>query len=125
MTYQKPTNGTFTKTDNPQFPLKGQIVLRTLQAQNVALQVIPDRTSSDAPTHDLVEWVNGRLVPLGAAWSKTDKNGREFFSVTMNCEELPRTVYFQLFEQKNNVGHFDVTLSRPRGKKDTADVSDD
>lgn len=121
MTYQRPTNGTFrpSQEDAEQFPLRGDIVLRTFQARSVALQTIPNRTNEDAPTHDVVEYVGGRLIRLGAAWSKTDKNGRTFYSVTLNSEELPQTVYFNLFESQDEPGSYDVIVSRPRVKKDT------
>ena len=123
VTYQKPTNGKFTKTDKEQFPLRGEIFLRSFQSRNVALQRIPNQTNDAAPSHDVVEWLDDRLIPLGAAWLKTTKNGRNFFSVTLNSEDLLKTVNFTLFQNDDDENVYDVVLSRPRVKKDTAGES--
>jgi uncharacterized protein (DUF736 family) len=70
--------------------------IKTL-AINAKVQIVPsDPASTSDKAPDLRVIVSG--VAIGAAWSRTSKDGRSYHSVKLDDPSFPAPIYANLFE---------------------------
>ncbi len=91
--------GTF--TSNPDGSFIGEIVTLTFQSKNV--RIVPDenRTNDNAPTHRIII----DHAEIGAAWSKTSKEGRPYLGVKLDDPSFVAPIYASLFEDADGKAH--------------------
>ncbi|GAB5508208.1 MAG: DUF736 domain-containing protein [Rhizobiaceae bacterium] len=100
------TIGTFKKSGNE---YTGDIV--TLSVQAKAVRIVPEdnRSSENAPSHRVFI----RRVEIGAAWSKTSSEGREYLGLKLDDPSFNAPVYANLFDDEDGDG-FSLIWSRSR-----------
>ena len=82
--------GTFTKTGNE---YKGEIVTMSVQQKNV--RIVPETSDNDnAPSHRVFV---GR-AEIGAAWTKTSNEGRDYLSVKLDDPSFTAPIFANLFD---------------------------
>lgn len=103
------TIGTFKKSGNE---YTGEIVTLSVQAKNV--RIVPEETTSNenAPSHRVFV---GR-AEIGAAWSKTSNEGRDYLSLKLDDPSFTAPIYANLFDDTVIEGEESYSLiwSRPR-----------
>lgn len=62
-------------------------------------------------------------IPVGKAWRKKSKDGREFFSLTFDTPEMHSPVYCTGFQNDNNPDRVEIVWSRPRAGEGAAQKS--
>ena len=85
--------GTFTKTGNE---YKGEIVTMSVQQKNV--RIVPENSDNEnAPSHRVFV---GR-AEIGAAWTKTSNDGREYLSVKLDDPSFTAPIFANLFDDED------------------------
>ena len=104
------TIGTFKKTGSNEFT--GEIVTLSVQAKNV--RIAPDQraTGENAPNHRVLV---GR-AEIGAAWSKTSNEGRNYLGLKLDDPSFNAPIYANLFDDEDGEG-FSLIWSRPNGRR--------
>lgn len=104
------TIGTFKKSASNEFT--GEIVTLSVQAKNV--RIVPDTraTGENAPSHRVVV---GR-AEIGAAWSKTSNEGRNYLGLKLDDPSFNAPIYANLFDDEEGEG-FSLIWSRPNPRR--------
>lgn len=99
------TIGTFKKSGNE---FTGEIVTLSLQTKNV--RIVPDsrQVGENAPSHRVFV---GR-AEIGAAWSKTSNEGRDYLGLKLDDPSFNAPIYANLFDDEEGEG-FSLIWSRP------------
>ncbi|MER8779209.1 DUF736 domain-containing protein [Mesorhizobium sp. M0977] len=97
--------GTFKKSGNE---FSGEIVTLSLQTKNV--RIIPEsrQVGENAPSHRVFV---GR-AEIGAAWSKTSNEGRDYLGLKLDDPSFNAPIYANLFDDEEGEG-FSLIWSRP------------
>ncbi|PJI89275.1 MULTISPECIES: DUF736 domain-containing protein [Alphaproteobacteria] len=103
------TIGTFKKTGNE---YTGEIVTLNLQTKNVRIVAEENRTNDNAPSHRVLV---GR-AEIGAAWSKSSNEGRDYLSVKLDDPSFTAPIYANLFDDEGGET-YSLIWSRPNGKR--------
>ena len=103
------TIGTFKKTGNE---FTGEIVTLSVQAKGV--RIIPDtnRVNDNAPSHRVMV---GR-AEIGAAWSKTSNEGRDYLGLKLDDPSFTAPIYANLFDDEDS-DNYSLIWSRPNGRR--------
>ena len=88
---------------------KGQILTLSVQAKDVRITPEATRASDNAPSHRVFI---GR-TEIGAAWTKTSGEGREYISVKLDDPSFAAPIYANLFGEDGAEG-FSLIWSRNR-----------
>ncbi|WP_457153661.1 DUF736 domain-containing protein [Mesorhizobium sp. P5_C1] len=104
------TIGTFKKTASNEYT--GEIVTLSVQAKNV--RIVPDTraTGENAPSHRVLV---GR-AEIGAAWSKTSNEGRDYLGLKLDDPSFNAPIYANLFDDEEGEG-FSLIWSRPNARR--------
>ena len=86
--------GTFRKTGNE---YTGEIVTLSLQTRNVRLVPETRATGDNAPSHRVYV---GR-AEIGAAWSKTSNEGRDYLGLKLDDPSFTAPIYANLFDDED------------------------
>lgn len=100
------TIGTFKKTANNEFT--GEIVTLSVQTRNVRIVPETNRSGENAPSHRVFV---GR-AEIGAAWSKTSNEGRDYLGLKLDDPSFNAPIYANLFNDEEGEG-FSLIWSRP------------
>lgn len=86
--------GSFTKSGDS---YKGEIVTMSVQTKNV--RIVPEEASENenAPTHRVFV---GR-AEIGAAWTKTSNEGRDYLSVKLDDPSFTAPIFANLFDDED------------------------
>lgn len=108
------TIGTFKKTGNE---FVGEIVTLSVQAKNV--RIVPEEGSSNgnAPSHRVFV---GR-AEIGAAWSKTSNEGRDYLSLKLDDPSFTQPIYANLFDDTVVEGEESYSLIWSRARRQNGD----
>ena len=96
--------GTFKKSGHE---FQGQIVTLSVQAKGVRIVPEENRTNANAPSHRIFV---GR-AEIGAAWSKSTNDGRDYLSVKLDDPSFTAPIYANLVEDGEA---FNLIWSRSR-----------
>ncbi len=99
------TIGTFKKTGND---YTGDIVTLSVQAKGVRIVPETNRANDNAPSHRVMV---GR-AEIGAAWSKTSNEGREYLGLKLDDPSFNAPIYANLFDDEEE-GTYSLIWSRP------------
>jgi uncharacterized protein (DUF736 family) len=99
------TIGTFKKSGNE---YTGEIVTLNVQAKNVRIVLETNQTSENAPSHRVLV---GR-AEIGAAWSKTSNEGRDYLGLKLDDPSFTAPIYANLVNDEDGDG-FSLIWSRP------------
>ena len=99
------TIGTFKKTGNE---YTGEIVTLNVQAKNVRIVPETNQASENAPSHRVLV---GR-AEIGAAWSKSSNEGRDYLGLKLDDPSFTAPIYANLFDDEEGEG-FSLIWSRP------------
>jgi len=99
------TIGTFKKSGNE---FTGEIVTLSVQARNVRIVPEANRSGDNAPSHRVFV---GR-AEIGAAWSKTSNEGRDYLGLKLDDPSFNAPIYANLFDDEEGEG-FSLIWSRP------------
>jgi uncharacterized protein (DUF736 family) len=99
------TIGTFKKSGSE---YTGEIVTLNVQAKNVRIVPEGNQTSENAPSHRVLV---GR-AEIGAAWSKTSNEGRDYLGLKLDDPSFTAPIYANLFNDEDGDG-FSLIWSRP------------
>ncbi|MER9950344.1 DUF736 domain-containing protein [Mesorhizobium sp. M0047] len=104
------TIGIFKKSASNEFT--GEIVTLSVQAKNV--RIVPDirATGENAPSHRVLV---GR-AEIGAAWSKTSNEGRDYLGLKLDDPSFNAPIYANLFDDEEGEG-FSLIWSRPSARR--------
>ena len=102
--------GSFKKSGNE---FQGEIVTLSVQTKNVRIVPQDTRGNENAPSHRVFV---GR-AEIGAAWSKTSNEGRDYLAVKLDDPSFTAPIYANLFEDED--GTFNLIWSR--GRKQNGD----
>jgi uncharacterized protein (DUF736 family) len=104
------TIGTFKKSASNEFT--GEIVTLSVQAKNV--RIVPDTRApgENAPSHRVLV---GR-AEIGAAWSKTSNEGRDYLGLKLDDPSFNAPIYANLFDDEEGEG-FSLIWSRPNARR--------
>ena len=83
--------GTFKKVGND---YQGEIVTMSVQTKNVRIVAEDGTANENAPSHRVFV---GR-AEIGAAWTKTSNEGRDYLSVKLDDPSFPGPIYASLVE---------------------------
>ncbi len=97
--------GTFKKTGND---YQGEILTLSVQTKNVRIVTEANRASDNAPSHRIYV---GR-AEIGAAWSKTSNEGRDYLSVKLDDPSFTAPIFANLFDDEGGEG-YTLIWSRP------------
>ena len=97
--------GTFKKTGND---YQGEILTLSVQTKNVRIVAEASRASDNAPSHRIYV---GR-AEIGAAWSKTSNEGRDYLSVKLDDPSFTAPIFANLFDDEGGEG-YTLIWSRP------------
>nr|ART41112.1 L727 [uncultured bacterium] len=97
--------GTFTKTGNE---YKGEIVTMSVQQKNVRI-VLETSDNENAPSHRVFV---GR-AEIGAAWTKTSNEGRDYLSVKLDDPSFTAPIFANLFDDEDGKS-YNLIWSRAR-----------
>ncbi len=105
------TIGIFKKTTANEFT--GEIVTLSVQAKNV--RIVPDAraTGENAPSHRVLV---GR-AEIGAAWSKTSNEGRDYLGLKLDDPSFNAPIYANLFDDEEG-DTYSLIWSRPTRRND-------
>ena len=104
------TIGTFKKIGND---YTGEIVTLNLQTKNVRIVLDDSRASDKAPSHRVMV---GR-AEIGAAWSKTSNEGRDYLGLKLDDPSFTAPIYANLFADEEG-GSYSLIWSRPEKRGD-------
>ncbi|MER9333943.1 DUF736 domain-containing protein [Mesorhizobium sp. M0293] len=104
------TIGTFKKTTANEFI--GEIVTLSVQAKNVRIAPDTRATGENAPSHRVLV---GR-AEIGAAWSKTSNEGRDYLGLKLDDPSFNAPIYANLFDDEEGEG-FSLIWSRPNARR--------
>ena len=93
---------------------QGEIVTLSVQAKNVRIVPETNRGNDNAPSHRVFV---GR-AEIGAAWSKTSNEGREYLSVKLDDPSFTAPIYANLFDDEDGDAH---TLIWSRSRRQNGD----
>ncbi|MBZ9726334.1 DUF736 domain-containing protein [Mesorhizobium sp. CO1-1-11] len=99
------TIGTFKKSGNE---FTGEIVTLSLQTKNVRIVPESRQVGENAPSHRVFV---GR-AEIGAAWSKTSNDGRDYLGLKLDDPSFNAPIYANLFDDEEGEG-FSLIWSRP------------
>ena len=99
------TIGTFKKTGND---YTGDIVTLSVQAKGVRIVPETNRANDNAPSHRIMV---GR-AEIGAAWSKTSNEGREYLGLKLDDPSFNAPIYANLFDDEDGKT-YSLIWSRP------------
>lgn len=105
------TIGTFKKSANGEFA--GEIVTLSVQAKKVRIVPTETRSNDNAPSHRVM--VN--RAEIGAAWSKTSNEGRDYLALKLDDPSFNAPIYANLFDDEDG-DSFSLIWSRPNGRRD-------
>jgi uncharacterized protein (DUF736 family) len=99
------TIGTFKKSGNE---FTGEIVTLSVQTRNV--RIVPESrpVGENAPSHRVFV---GR-AEIGAAWSKTSSEGRDYLGLKLDDPSFNAPIYANLFDDEEGEG-YSLIWSRP------------
>ena len=97
--------GTFKKVGND---FQGEIVTMSVQTKNVRIVAEEGTANENAPSHRVFV---GR-AEIGAAWTKTSNEGRDYLSVKLDDPSFPAPIYATLAEVEGEDG-LQLIWSRP------------
>ncbi|MER8808230.1 DUF736 domain-containing protein [Mesorhizobium australicum] len=100
------TIGTFKKTGSNEFT--GEIVTLSLQTKNVRIVPESRQVGENVPSHRVFV---GR-AEIGAAWSKTSNEGRDYLGLKLDDPSFNAPIYANLFDDDEGEG-FSLIWSRP------------
>ena len=103
--------GSFKKVGNE---FQGEIVTLSVQAKGVRVVPETSRGNDNAPSHRVYV---GR-AEIGAAWSKSSNEGRDYLSVKLDDPSFNAPIYANLFDDEDGEG---FTLIWSRGRKPNGD----
>ena len=109
------TIGTFKKTGNNEFV--GDIVTLSVQARNVRIVPESSRSAENAPSHRVFV---GR-AEIGAAWSKTSNEGRDYLSLKLDDPSFTAPIYANLFDDTAIEGEESYSLIWSRARRQNGD----
>jgi uncharacterized protein (DUF736 family) len=98
--------GTFTKTAKG---YTGEIVTMSLQKKNVTIVAEEATDNENAPSHRVFV---GR-AEIGAGWTKTSKEGRDYLSVKLDDPSFAAPIFASLFDDEDGKS-FNLIWTRPR-----------
>ena len=98
--------GTFTKTAKG---YTGEIVTMSLQKKNVTIVAEEANDNENAPSHRVFV---GR-AEIGAGWTKTSKEGREYLSVKLDDPSFAAPIFANLFDDEDGKS-FNLIWTRAR-----------
>lgn len=104
------TIGTFKKTASGEYA--GEIVTLSVQAKGVRIVPQDNRSNDNAPSHRVL--VN--RAEIGAAWSKTSNEGRDYLAVKLDDPSFNAPIYANLFDDEGGES-FSLIWSRPHGRR--------
>ena len=93
------TIGTFTKNTDGSF--SGSIMTLSVQAKSVKIVPEDNRPSDAAPSHRVMV---GR-AEIGAGWSKTSNEGREYLGLKIDDPSFTAPIYANLFDEADSDNH--------------------
>ncbi|RWQ81905.1 MAG: DUF736 domain-containing protein [Mesorhizobium sp.] len=99
------TIGTFKKSGNE---FTGEILTLSLQTKNVRIVPESRQVGENAPSHRVFV---GR-AEIGAAWSKTSNEGRDYLGLKLDDPSFNAPIYANLFDDEEGEG-FSLIWSRP------------
>jgi uncharacterized protein (DUF736 family) len=99
------TIGTFKKSGNE---FTGEIVTLSLQTKTVRIVPESRQVGENAPSHRVFV---GR-AEIGAAWSKTSNEGRDYLGLKLDDPSFNAPIYANLFDDEEGEG-FSLIWSRP------------
>ncbi len=97
--------GTFKKSGND---YQGDILTLSVQQKNVRIVAEDQGGNDNAPTHRVFA---GR-AEIGAAWTKTSREDREYLSVKLDDPSFATAIYAKLFADEDGKC-FNLIWSRP------------
>jgi uncharacterized protein (DUF736 family) len=103
------TIGTFKKSGNE---FTGDIVTLSVQAKGVRIVPQDSRSNDNAPSHRVFV---GK-AEIGAAWSKTSNEGRDYLAVKLDDPSFTAPIYANLFDDEDGKSH-SLIWSRPNGRR--------
>jgi len=108
------TIGTFKRTGSE---YTGEIVTLSVQAKNV--RIVPEEGSNNgnAPSHRVFV---GR-AEIGAAWSKTSNEGRDYLSLKLDDPSFTQPIYANLFDDTVVEGEESYSLIWSRARRQNGD----
>ena len=98
--------GTFKKSGND---YRGEIVTVSLQKKNVTIVAEEASANENAPSHRVFV---GR-AEIGAAWTKTSKDNREYLSIKLDDPSFTAPIFASLFADEDGKT-FNLIWSRAR-----------
>lgn len=104
------TIGTFKQTASGEYT--GEIVTLSVQAKNVRVVPEENRSNDNAPSHR----VFAGKAEIGAAWSKTSTEGRDYLSVKLDDPSFTAPIYANLFDEEGG-DSYSLIWSRPNGRR--------
>ncbi|MFA6031395.1 MAG: DUF736 domain-containing protein [Myxococcota bacterium] len=104
------TIGTFKKSASNEFT--GEIVTLSVLAKNVRIVLDTRATGENAPSHRVLV---GR-AEIGAAWSKTSNEGRDYLGLKLDDPSFNAPIYANLFDDEEGEG-FSLIWSRPNARR--------
>ena len=99
--------GTFKKSGDSNYT--GEIVTMSLQKKNVTIVAEEPSENENAPSHRVFV---GR-AEIGAAWSKTSKEDREYLSIKLDDPSFTAPIFASLFADEDGKT-FNLIWSRAR-----------
>ena len=103
------TIGTFKKSGNE---FNGEIVTLSVQAKGVRIVPETNRSGDNAPSHRVYV---GR-AEIGAAWSKTSNEGRDYLGLKLDDPSFTAPIYANLFDDEDGESYA-LIWSRPNGRR--------
>jgi uncharacterized protein (DUF736 family) len=97
--------GSFKKSGNE---YQGEIVTLSVQARGVRIVPETNRSNDNAPSHRVFV---GR-AEIGAAWSKTSNEGRDYLGLKLDDPSFTTPIYANLFSDEDGEG-YSLIWSRP------------
>ena len=91
----------------------GEIVTLSVQAKGVRIVAEPHGANDNAPSHRVYV---GR-AEIGAAWSKSSEEGRDYLSLKLDDPSFNAPIYANLFNDEHGDG-YTLIWSRPRKNND-------
>ena len=101
------TIGSFKKDENG---FTGAI--NTLTLTSKVRFIRNENESNKGPSHRLF----AGKTEIGAAWAKTSKEGRPYFSAKLDDPSFPSAIYATLIEDADTAGTFSLIWSRRAGE---------
>lgn len=88
---------------------QGEIVTLSVQAKGVHIVPESNRANENAPSHRVFV---GR-AEIGAGWTRTSAESREYLSVKLDDPSFAQPIYASLFQDEDGENH-SLIWSRPR-----------